>query len=68
MCNGDTLISDQYNNQVLEVDDMGNVVFSYGQIGVVGKGPGQLNAPYDAKEIGDYVGITPPFGSFFETQ
>ena len=22
----------------------------------------QLNAPYDAKVIGDYVGLTPPFG------
>ena len=38
---------------------------SYGQIGVIGNGPNQLDAPYDAKEIGDFVGITPPFGSFF---
>ena len=67
MCNGRTLISDQYNDQVFEIDSAGNVLFSYGQIGVVGKGPGQLNAPYDAKEIGDYVGITPPFGTFFGT-
>jgi PQQ-like domain len=68
MCNGNTLISDQYNNQVFEIDSTGNIVFSYGQIGVVGNGPGQLNAPYDAKEIGDYVGITPPFGRFFDSQ
>jgi outer membrane protein assembly factor BamB len=67
LCNGNTLISDQYNDQVFEIDSIGNVVFSYGQIGVVGNGPNQLNAPYDAKEIGDYVGITPPFGKFFET-
>jgi len=68
MCNGNTLISDQYNNQVFEIDATGNIVFSYGQVGVVGNGPGQLNAPYDAKEIGDYVGITPPFGNFFDPQ
>jgi hypothetical protein len=65
MCNGNTIISDQYNNQVIEVNAKGKVVFSYGQIGVVGSGAGQLNAPYDAKEVGDYVGITPPFGVFF---
>lgn len=68
MCNGNTLISDQYNNQVFEIDGAGNIVFSYGEIGVVGRGPGQLNAPYDAKEVGDYVGITPPFGAFFQPQ
>jgi outer membrane protein assembly factor BamB len=66
MCNGNTLISDQYNDQVFEIDSTGKIVFSYGEIGVVGNGPNQLNAPYDAKEIGDYVGITPPFGTFFE--
>jgi outer membrane protein assembly factor BamB len=65
MCDGRTLISDQYNSQVIEVDRSGNIVFSYGQIGVIGNGPNQLDAPYDAKEIGDFVGITPPFGSFF---
>jgi outer membrane protein assembly factor BamB len=68
LCNGHTLISDQYNDQVFEIDAMGNVVFSYGQIGVIGSAPGQLNAPYDAKEVGDYVGITPPFGAFFARQ
>ena len=43
------------------------MVFSVGQIGVKGNGPGQLNGPDDAKEIGDYVGITPPFGDFFQS-
>jgi hypothetical protein len=62
--NGNTLISDQANNQVIEVDPKGNIVFSYGQIGVLGAGPNQLNWPYDAKVIGEYVGITPPFGAF----
>jgi hypothetical protein len=57
---GTTLISDQYNNQVIEVDPQGNIVFSYGQIGVVGRAQGQLDAPYDAKVIGQYVGLTAP--------
>jgi hypothetical protein len=62
--NGNTLISDQANNQVIEVDDHGNIVFSQGQIDVLGTGFNQLNWPYDAKVIGEYVGITPPFGAF----
>ncbi len=27
-----------------------------------GSGSNQLNAAYDAKAIGDYSGLTPPFG------
>ena len=65
--NGNTLISDQANNQVIEVDPNGNIVFSQGQIGVLGAGFNQLNWPYDAKLIGEYVGITPPFGAFFRS-
>jgi len=65
--NGNTLISDQANNQVIEVDPSGNIVFSQGQIGVLGAGSNQLNWPYDAKLIGEYVGITPPFGAFFRS-
>jgi hypothetical protein len=65
--NGNTLISDQANNQVIEVDPDGNIVFSQGQIGVLGAGFNQLNWPYDAKLIGEYVGITPPFGAFFRS-
>jgi len=30
-----------------------------------GEGLEQLNAPYDAKQIGDYTGLTPP-GDFHE--
>jgi len=59
--NGNTLISDQFNDQVIEVDRSGNIVFSQGQIGVVGTGFNELNAPYDAKVVGDYTGLTPPF-------
>lgn len=58
---GDTLISDQFNNQVIEVDHDGNIVFAQGQIAISGNGFDMLNAPYDAKKIGDYTGLTPPF-------
>jgi hypothetical protein len=60
LSNGDTLISDQFNHQVIEVDGAGAIVFSYGQLDVAGNGPGQLDAPYDAKVIGDYTGLTSP--------
>jgi hypothetical protein len=57
---GNTLISDQFNHQVIEVDTAGNVVWSYGTLAVPGSGPNMLNAPYDAKKIGDYTGLTKP--------
>lgn len=60
--NGNTLISNQFDNQVIEIDPSGNIVFSQGQIAMPGNGFDQLNAPYDAKVIGDYTGLTPPFG------
>jgi outer membrane protein assembly factor BamB len=62
--NGDTLISDQFNHQVLEVnhEPKADIVFTQGMIGVTGTGFNQLNAPYDAKQIGDYTGLTPPNG------
>ena len=59
--NGDTLISDQYNDQVIAVNRHGDIVFQQGQIQVDGNGFNQLNAPYDAKVVGDYTGLTPPF-------
>jgi hypothetical protein len=60
--NGNTLISDQFNMQVIEIDPSQNIVFAQGTIGVSGNGFDMLNAPYDAKVIGDYTGLTPPFG------
>jgi hypothetical protein len=60
LASGNTLISDQFNHQVIEVDATGHVVFSYGQLNVAGNGAGQLNGPYDAKRIGDFTGLTPP--------
>jgi outer membrane protein assembly factor BamB len=59
--NGNTLISDQFNHQVIEIDGKLKIVFAQGTIAVAGDGFNQLNAPYDAKVIGDYTGLTPPF-------
>jgi hypothetical protein len=60
--NGNILISDQFNDQVIEINMQKQIVFSQGAIQVDGNGFNQLNAPYDAKVIGDYTGLTPPFG------
>jgi hypothetical protein len=60
LANGNTLISDQFNHQVIEVDPSGSIVFTYGQVNVPGSAAGQLNGPYDAKVIGDFTGLTPP--------
>jgi hypothetical protein len=75
--NGDTLISDQFNNRVIRVDMAGDIVASYGLPlagGPVDPFPFGNNAgydlhttqkglysPYDAKVVGDYTGLTPPF-------
>jgi hypothetical protein len=74
--NGDTLISDQFNNRVIRVSHAGQIVASYGLPlaggGAIGNNVGYdlhttqngLYAPYDAKIVGDYTGLTPPFGFF----
>jgi hypothetical protein len=71
--NGDTLISDQFNNRVIRVNHAGSIVASYG-LPLAGGGPignnvgydlhstqAGLYSPYDAKIVGDYTGLTPPF-------
>jgi outer membrane protein assembly factor BamB len=70
---GDTLISDQFNNRVIRVSMAGQIVASYGLSldggTTIGNNVGYdlhttqkgLYAPYDAKIIGDYTGLTPPF-------
>ena len=62
---GNTIISDQFNHRVIVVDVDGNIVASYGNLNVPGFGKQNasqgLNGPYDAKSIGDYTGLTPPF-------
>lgn len=73
--NGDTLISDQINNRVIRVNMAGKIVMAYGLPLSSGGGMGNnfgydlhttqngLNWPYDAKVIGDFTGLTPPFDS-----
>jgi hypothetical protein len=75
--NNDTLISDQFNNRVIRVNIAKQIVASYGlplaggpvdpfpfgnNVGydkhTTQKG---LYSPYDAKVVGDYTGLTPPF-------
>jgi hypothetical protein len=71
---GDTLISDQFNNRVIRVSPTFQIVASYGLPlaggGAIGNNVGYdlhtttkgLYSPYDAKVVGDYTGLTPPFG------
>ena len=64
--NGHTLISDQYNHRVIEVNHAKHIVRTFGKLGDLGYNAdnvadGGLNSPYDAKRIGDYTGLTPPF-------
>lgn len=60
--NGNTLISDQFNHRVIEVDHHmpARTLFVQGQINLSGNGFDQLNAPYDAKVIKDFTGLTDP--------
>jgi hypothetical protein len=62
--NGNTLISDQFNDQVIEVTHarQPKIIFMQGSLGVAGKGFDRCNAPYDAKVVGDYTGLTRPSG------
>jgi hypothetical protein len=73
LVNGDTLISDQFNNRVIRVNHAGVIVASFGLPLAGGDAIGNnvgydvhttqkgLYGPYDAKIIGDYTGLTPPF-------
>jgi len=50
---------------VIEVTRAKVIVATYGTINDPGFSPsttGEMNAPYSAYVIGDYTGITPPFG------
>jgi hypothetical protein len=74
---GDTLISDQFNNRVIRVNHAKHLVASYGLplaggTAAIGTNIGYntnsvqkgLFAPYDAKVVGDYTGLTPPIEYF----
>jgi len=71
LANGDTLISDQFNDRVIAVNHAKKIVASYGELNVPGftrhnvRRSG-LNAPYDAKVVNDFTGLTPPFGHDFD--
>src|ERR1700687_5826666 len=63
---GHTLISDQYNHRVIEVNHAKKIVHTFGKLDSLGYNAenvadGGLNSPYDAKAVGDYTGLTPPF-------
>jgi hypothetical protein len=62
---GKTIISDQFNQRVIVIDKTGSIVAQYGNLNTAGFGTQNasqgLNGPYDAKRIGDYTGLTPPF-------
>jgi len=62
---GKTIISDQFNHRVIIVDMAGVILAQYGNLNAPGFGTQNvsqgLNGPYDAKRIGDYTGLTPPF-------
>ncbi len=62
LANGHTVIADQFDEQIVEVDhgSPAKLLYTYGKLGVAGAGPGLLWAPYDAKLVGDYTGLTPP--------
>lgn len=62
--NGTTMISDQFNDRVLIVNKAGKTLVQYGTLNVPGFDRDnvntRMNAPYDAKVIGDFTGLTPP--------
>ena len=65
LANRNILISDQFNDRVIEVSLGKQIVKSYGTLNVPGfnrHNASVMNAPYSAYVIGDYTGITPPFG------
>jgi hypothetical protein len=77
LANGDTLISDQFNNRVIRVSPAAGSPPPVATFGLPLAGGGSIGnnfgydpqttqnglyAPYDAKIVGDYTGLTPPFG------
>lgn len=49
---GNFLISDQFNNRVIEVDPAGHLVWQFGNGSSVA-GPNSVVAPNDAQRVGD---------------
>ncbi|MDB5481964.1 MAG: hypothetical protein JWO83_3017 [Caulobacteraceae bacterium] len=59
---GATLISDQFNHRVILVSHAGKLLRQWGTLNSPGYGTASttmgMNAPYDAKAIGDHTGLT----------
>jgi hypothetical protein len=56
---------------VIEVDPAKQIVPTFGKTNSLGYDTqsvsgGGLNSPYDAKRVGDYTRLTPPFGAAFD--
>ncbi len=62
LANGDTSIADTLNDRVIIVNNANQTVYQYGMTNAPGNGPDQLNWPYSAQVIGDYIGQTVPPG------
>jgi hypothetical protein len=62
---GKIVISDQFNDRVIVIDHKGNLLAQFGNLNTPGYGTTNasagLFAPYAAKVIGDYTGLTPPY-------
>jgi hypothetical protein len=62
---GKIVVSDQFNDRVIVIDHKGNLLTQYGNLNTPGYGTTNasagLFAPYAAKVIGDYTGLTPPY-------
>jgi hypothetical protein len=62
LASGNTIISDQFNHRVFVVNKGGRILVQYGTINMPGYNATSaiklLNAPYDAKVIGDSTGLT----------
>jgi outer membrane protein assembly factor BamB len=65
LATGATLISDQFNDRVIAVNHAGKILLTFGHLNQPGFGTDNatqgLNAPYDAKVVGDFTGLTAPF-------
>jgi len=61
---GRIVVSDQFNDRVIVIDHKGDLLAQYGNLNTVGYGTTNANeglfAPYGAKVIGDYTGLTSP--------
>jgi hypothetical protein len=66
LANGNTIISDQFNHRVIVVNHAKQILATFGHLNTPGFGTDDtnqgLNGPYDAKVVGDFTGLTAPFG------